>query len=177
MSQAVYKRLAVRQVATSSYHPNENGGVDTGACQLWAQVLAMVVNEWQDDWDVHFPRMDVHFPHMEFAYNNSVSTATGLTLSEVHINRLPRLPMTVIEHRYARGYRSLPRAHFEYHDLAADCQRRAYELIREQHKLPVSRIERRHSALSEALHKLPTYTLNDRVWVYHSDSSIRQEGV
>ena len=37
-----------------------------------AQMLAMVANESQDDWDVHLPRM-------ERFYNNSVSTATGLT--------------------------------------------------------------------------------------------------
>ena len=46
-----------------------------------AQMLAMVVNERQDDWDLHLP-------HVEFAYNNSVSAATGLAPNVVHMGRL-----------------------------------------------------------------------------------------
>ena len=45
-----------------------------------AQVLAMAVNERQDDWDLQIPH--------EFAYNNSVSPATGLPPKEVHMGRL-----------------------------------------------------------------------------------------
>ena len=65
-------------------------------------MLAMVVNKRQDDWDAHLP-------HVEFAYNNSVSAATGLAPNEVHMNRLPHLPLTVFEHPYARGHQSLAR--------------------------------------------------------------------
>ena len=43
-----------------------------------AQMLAMVVNEGQDDWDLQLP-------HVEFAYNNPVSAATGLALNEGHM--------------------------------------------------------------------------------------------
>ena len=80
----------------------------------------MTVNERQDDWDAHFP-------HVEFSYNKSVSAATGLAPNEVHMSRRPRLPWTVLEHPYTRGHRSLDRDQFEYCDLAADRQRRAYE--------------------------------------------------
>ena len=52
---------------------------------------AMVVNERQDDWDAHLPRVAL-------AYNNSVGAATALAPNEVHMNRLPRLPLTVFEH-------------------------------------------------------------------------------
>lgn len=154
----MYKLLAVRKVATSSYHPNGNGGVER-VNHTMAQMLAMVVNERQDDWDVHLP-------HVEFAYNNSVNAATGLAPNEVHINRLPRLPMTVIEHQYARDHQSLDRDQLEYCDLAADRQqRRSYELVREEHLLSVSRIERRNSVLLDALHKLPVYTVGGWVWI------------
>ena len=64
-------------------------------------MLVMVVNERQDDWDVHLP-------HVEFAYNNSTSAATRLVPNEVHMNRLPRLPLTIFEHRYARGHQASP---------------------------------------------------------------------
>ena len=83
-----------------------------------AQMLAMVVNERQDDWDVHLP-------HVEFTYNNSVCSATGLAPNEV------RLPLTIFEDNYARGHQSLTRDHLEYCDLAADRQRRAYAMVRE----------------------------------------------
>lgn len=118
----MYARLAIRKVATSSCHPKGNGGVER-VNHTMAQMLAMVVNERQDDWDVHLP-------HVEFAYNNSVSAATGLGPNEVHMNRLPRLPMTVLEHPDARGHQSLHRDQLEYCDLAADRQRRSYDLVR-----------------------------------------------
>ena len=64
-------------LATSSYHPNGNGGIDR-VNHTMAQMLAMVVNEGQDDWDLQLP-------HVEFAYNNPVSAATGLALNEGHM--------------------------------------------------------------------------------------------
>ena len=68
---------------------------------------------------------------MEFAYNNSVSAGTGLAPNEVHMNRLPRLSLTIFEHHYAQGHQSLACDHLEYCDLAADRQRCAYALVRE----------------------------------------------
>ena len=46
-----------------------------------AQMLAMVVSERQDDWDLHLF-------HVEFAYNNSVSAGAGLAPNEVHKAKL-----------------------------------------------------------------------------------------
>ena len=77
LSQAVYQLLGVRKLATSSYNPNGNGSVER-VNQTMAQMLAMVVNERQDDWDLQLP-------HFEFAYNNSLSAATGLAPNEVHM--------------------------------------------------------------------------------------------
>ena len=48
LSQAVYKLLGVRKLATNSYHPNGNGGVER-VNHTMAQMLAMVINEQQDD--------------------------------------------------------------------------------------------------------------------------------
>ena len=47
-SQAVYQLLGVYKLATSSYHPNCNGGVER-INHTMAQMLAMTVNERQDD--------------------------------------------------------------------------------------------------------------------------------
>ena len=70
LSQAVYQLLGVRKLATSSYHPNGNGGVER-VNHTMTQILAMVFNELQYDWDLKLP-------HVEFTYNNPVSAAKGL---------------------------------------------------------------------------------------------------
>lgn len=53
-------------------------------------MLAMVGNEQQMDWDLNLP-------HVKFAYNHSVSAATGLPPTEIHMVRLPRMSITVFE--------------------------------------------------------------------------------
>ena len=54
---AVYKLLGMRRIATSAYHPNGNGGVER-VNRTMAKMLAMVVNERQDGWDVHLPLVE-----------------------------------------------------------------------------------------------------------------------
>ena len=48
VSQAVYQLLGVHKLATSSCHPNCKGGVER-VNNTMAQMLAIVVNERQDD--------------------------------------------------------------------------------------------------------------------------------
>ena len=67
---SLWRSLGVRKIITSPYHPSGNGGVER-VNHTMAQMLAMVVNELQNNWDEQLP-------HVEFAYNNSVSAATGL---------------------------------------------------------------------------------------------------
>ena len=132
LSQAVYTQLGVRKVATSAYHPNGNGDAER-VNHTMARSLAIVVNERQNDWDIQLP-------HVEFAYNQSVSAATGLSPHEVHLGRLPRLPLTVIEQQYARGHKHLERDQLERCDLAADRQRHAYKIWCENNTLSLSRV-------------------------------------
>ena len=116
LATAVYKLLGIHKLTTSAYHPSGNGGVER-VNHTMAQMLAMVCNEHQNDWDVHLP-------HVEYAYNNSVSAATGLAPNEVHIGRLPRLPLTVFDRSYGSDHQSLDRDQLAYCDLARDRQRR-----------------------------------------------------
>ncbi|CAB1115365.1 unnamed protein product [Ectocarpus sp. CCAP 1310/34] len=53
------------KVTTSSYHLQTNGGTER-VNHTMAQMLAVVVNEQQNGWDIRLP-------HVEFAYNNSVN--------------------------------------------------------------------------------------------------------
>ena len=48
LSHAVYTILGVRKIATSSYHPNDNGGVER-VNHTMAQMPAMVVNKLQNN--------------------------------------------------------------------------------------------------------------------------------
>ena len=81
LASAVIELLGINKLSTSAYHPSGNGGVER-VNHTMAQLLAMVCNEHQNDWDVHLL-------HVEYAYNNSVSAATGLAPNEVHLERLP----------------------------------------------------------------------------------------
>ena len=135
LSQAVYRLLGVRKLATSSYHPNGNGGVER-MNHIMAQMLATVVNEQQDDWDLRLPQV-------EFAFNNMVSATTGLATNEIHMSRLPRLPLTVFEGTGVAGHQSLARDHLVYCDLATDRQQRANDIVRKHHALTVFRVNRR----------------------------------
>ena len=130
-------------------------------------MLAMVVNERQDGWDLHLP-------HVEFAYNNSVSAATGLAPNKVHMGRLPRLPLTVFDRTGVVGHQSLARDHLAYCNLATDRLKRANDLVRAHHALTVSCVNRGNSALADSLRPAPNFATGGWAWVYNSVSSIRQ---
>ena len=117
-----------------------------------AQMLAVVVNELQND-------RDEQFRHVEVEYNNSVGAATGLTSNEVHMGRLPRLPLRIFERTGVAGHQSLARDHLAYCDLATDRQQRAYDIVREHHTLTVYHVGRRNSALSDALRPVPSFAV------------------
>ena len=130
-----------------------------------AQMLAMVVNELQNNWIEQLP-------HVEFAYNNSISAATGLAPNQVHMGRLPRLPLTIFERTGVAGHQSLARDHLADRDLATD--RHAYDIVREYHALTVSRVERSNSALSDALRAVPKFAVGAWVWAYNAAATTRQ---
>ena len=111
LSPVVHKLLGVWKIATS-YHPHGNGGVER-VNHTMAQVPAMVINQLRNHWHEQLP-------HVEFAYNNSVSAATGLAPNEVHMGRLPRLPLTTFERTGVAGHQSLAGDHLAYCDLVTD---------------------------------------------------------
>ena len=155
LATAVYKLLGVHKLTTSAHYPSSNGGIER-VNRTVAQMLAMFCNEYQNDWDTHFP-------HVEHAYNNFVSAATDLAPDEVHIGRSPRLPLTVFDRSYGGAHQSLDRDRLVYCDFARERQQRAYELVREQHALTVARVNRRNSTLSVALFCRPNYVASG--WV------------
>ena len=132
-----------------------------------AQMLTMVMNERQDD-------SDAQLPHVEFANNNSISAATGLARYEVHMGRFPRLPLNISDRYGVAGHQNLARDHLAYCNLASELQQRANDIVREMHALTVSRVERRNSALSDALRQVPNFVVGFWAWLYNTASTIRQ---
>ena len=100
---AVYKLLRFRQKVASSCHPNDNGGVKC-VNHTMAQMVAMDVNEHQDTWDEQTP-------HIEFAYNRSVSAASGLAPNEVDMGRISHLSLTTFERAGVAGRQCSTRDH------------------------------------------------------------------
>ena len=114
LSHVTYELVGVRKIATSSYHPSGCGGVE-GVNHTMAQLLAMVVTEFQDEWDSQLL-------HVKFACNNSVGAATDLASNDVHMGKLPRLALTNFDRSGVAGYQSLARDHLAYCDLASERQ-------------------------------------------------------
>ena len=130
-------------------------------------MLAMVVNDRQDDWDLHLPPA-------EFTYNNSVSAATGLAPNEVHIDRLSRLPMMISDRTGVVEHQSMVRDHLAYCDLTTDQKKCANDIVRAHHALTVFRVNRRNSALADALRPAPNVAVGGWAWVYNSASTTHQ---
>ena len=130
-------------------------------------MLAIVVNERLDDWDLHMP-------HVDFAYNTTVSAATGLAPNKFHIGRLPQLSLTVFDRTGVVGHQKLTRDHLAFCDLATDRQKRAKDIVRAHHALTVPLVNRRNSALADALRPAPNFAVGSSAWVYKSASTIRQ---
>ena len=104
----------------------------------------MVCNEHQYD-------RDAHLFHVEYAFHDSASAVTGLASNEVHIGRLPRPSLAVLDRSYGGAHQSFDCDHLAYCDLARERQQRAHELLHEQHALTAVRVNGRNSTLSDAL--------------------------
>ena len=57
LATAIYKLFGMHKLTTSAYHPSGNGGVER-VNHTMAQMLAMVNNENQNDYDVHSPHAE-----------------------------------------------------------------------------------------------------------------------
>lgn len=85
----------------------------------------MVINERQNDWDLHLLHVMLS--------SNSVYAATGLSPNESHLGRYPSLPITVFERHNCDGHQGLGQDQISYHTPARARQREAFTLVREQH--------------------------------------------
>ena len=92
------------------------------------QMLSFLIADDQRNWDKMLT-------HAVGAHNNSVSRGTGLAPNEVHIGRCPRLPLTMLEGRGARGHQGLRQDQLDYLSLMRNRQTKAYELVRGEDRI------------------------------------------
>eukprot|EP00752_Nemacystus_decipiens_P017591 g15764.t1 len=116
----IHKSLGISKIHTSAYHPKSNGGTER-VNHTMAQMLSVVVNEPQTDWDLQLP-------HVQAVCNGSDNVATGLAPNDAHVGRTPRLPLSLFTSPNIGGHQSLDRGHVAYCDLTTERQRRAYTI-------------------------------------------------
>ena len=163
-SLAIFKLMRICQIATTVFHPESNGGVERVNHSL-GQMLSLVISEQQDDWDEWLP-------YGVQAYNNSVSAATGLAPNEIHLGRMPRLPMTIIDECVVKGHEK--QYQLLYLDIVRERQQRAFELVQESHLIAMSKIQRSNTKLLMILHKLPNFEVGNWVWTYNPQATVGQ---
>ena len=127
---------------TSSANAQTNGMFEL-INQTLCQMLSHLSVDNQTKWDELLL-------HAIAAYNDSVSRGTGLAPNEVHVRRYPRLPMTILERRGARGHQGLRRDKLDFLQLMRERENRAYELGREKDFL----ITAKHRAANEKLNSI-----------------------
>ena len=167
LSLAIYKLMIIRKIATTAFHPKSNGGVERVNHSL-AQMLSLVISEQQDDWDEWLP-------YAVQAYNNSVSAATGLAPNEIYLERMPRLPMTIIDECVVKRHTGKKQDRLLYLDIVRETQQRAFEIVQESHLIAMSKIQRHNTKLLAILHKLPNFEVgNYWVWIYNPQAIVGQ---
>jgi transposase InsO family protein len=77
--QACHIELEIKQVFTTSYHPQCNGQVERFIMTIPSQLRAYV-GEHQNDWDLYHGKL-------AFAYNKQIHTSTGVTPFLVVLSR------------------------------------------------------------------------------------------
>ena len=102
---------------TSSAHAQTNDMVERLNHTL-CYMLSHLIADNQTSWDELVL-------HTIATHNISVSRGTGLAPNEVHIGRYPRLPMTILEGRRARGHEGLRRDQLDFLQLMREWQNKA----------------------------------------------------
>ena len=166
LSLAIYKLMRIRKITTTAFHPKSNGGVERVNHSL-AQMLSQVISEQQDDWDECLS-------YVVQAYNNSISAAKRLAPNEIHLGRMPRLLMVIIDECIVKGHACEKQDQLLYLDIVRERQHRAFELVQESHLIAMPKIQRSNTKLLAILHKLPNFEVGNWLWIYNPQATVGQ---
>ena len=160
----IFRMLGAVKRFASSAHAQTNGMVERLNHTL-CQMLSHLIADNQINWDELLL-------HAIAAHNNSVSRGTGLVPNEVHIGRYPRLPMTILGGRGARGHQGLRRDQLHFLQLMRERQNRASELVRKEDFLTKAKHHAANEKLNSIFRQRPNFAAGQWVWVYDDKSTI-----
>ena len=112
LSLAIYKSMRICKIATTTFHPKSNGGIERVNPSL-AQMLSLVISEQHDHWNEWLP-------NVVQSYNSFLSAATGLAPNEIHLGCMHRLPMTIIEKYVVKGHMGEKQDQLLYLDIGRE---------------------------------------------------------
>ena len=159
----IFRMLATVKRFTSSAPAQTNSMVER-LNHILCQMLSHLVADNQTNWDELLL-------HAIAAHNNSVSRGTGLAPNEVHIGLYPRLPMTILEGRGARGHQGLRRDQLHFLQLIRERQNRAHELMRKKYFLIKAKQQTANEKLNSIFRQHPNFEAGQWVRVYDDKSS------
>lgn len=125
LSRAFCNMMRIRKLAASAYHARSSE-IAERANDWITQMLLLVENERQEDWDEHLS-------HVESAHDSLVRTSTDFAPNVVKLGNFRYLALTIIGRRDTCGYQCLERNQLYYCDATPERQRLTCEFVREYH--------------------------------------------
>ena len=113
LSNAVYDCFSINKINTSTYHLSTSGGVEY-VNHVLAQMLSMVKNDRKPT--------GMYICHTSCRPATTSSRRYRTSPNEIHVGRLPRIPLSVFQPPSFGGHRSLKRDSLAYINLATDYQ-------------------------------------------------------
>jgi transposase InsO family protein len=146
---SIYKQLGIKQVKTTSYHPQSNGNVEIFNRQLKA-TLKMWANERQSDWDLLLP-------YAVFSYNTAYHSLLQETPFYLQFGRDARLTTDIV-----LGTR--PEYKQDVHEHALELSQNLYDVHTRVRDILKSVNERRDEM--NEVESLPQFNIGDEVLLY-----------
>lgn len=155
------KRLGVKQVRTSSYHPQTNGSVER-LNRVIATIMTHYVSSHQTNWDIHLPTIS-------FAIRTSLTEPLQDTPYYVIFGRDPCLPTHLLYGRMFDGGEGEENEENSSESPLEEVNERA-ERLRKVHEL-VSDIQKKYKDRMrqqfDKKHENVEYRIGDLVWCYN----------
>ena len=159
---AIFRMLgAVKRFSTHAQTNDMVERLNHTLCQMLSHLIADNQTNWNE-----------LLLHVIAAHNNSIGRGTGLAPNKVHIERYPRLSMTVLEGHGARGHQGLRRDPLDFLQLMREGQNKAYELVRKEDFLIKAKHQPAKEKLNSIFRQRPNFVAEKWVWGYDDKSSI-----
>ena len=152
--------LHIKKTRTTPYNPKSDGMVER-ANRTVKQMLSVLVNEAQDNWDDHLP-------YIMMAYRASVHESTKCTPNLLMLNRETNLPVDIMIGS-PPGTTTCPNAYVEWVRQASE---HAFEFVQKQ----LHTSAERQKTLYDRNSGTPKFQVGQTVWRYYPPRAKRKFG-